>query len=332
MLTKKQICTYRRHARRAFLSKALRTCRVQFNEHTQRAERRRFKYLLKKVVKNIVLNHLQDNVKAPHCNRGKSALLLPSSFDIYFGQNIQITSDGYVTRTAYGTGTGATTISLDPRYATIKYLFPDLEELRALVEKKSKQHYQEQKRDVNCSYNHVSVKLYFNKKKTGEHTDISFGPKHARPTRDNSQVPGSSVAIATLGDTKLLKFIQYQVGAGKQKRTNKKVTMVQESGSLIMMDPDDEFLSKDNTFWKHRSDLVNGSEDVCISLMFRVVQSERAVEPLNGKFREKTIPDEWTKARLDHGWDLINDDRESYDNICQRIYSKINNKLSSYWK
>jgi hypothetical protein len=110
------------------------------------------------------------------------------------------------------------------------------------------------------------------------------------------------------------------------------VTLVQESGSLIMMDPADEFLSKDNTFWKHRSDLVNGTEDVCISLMFRVVQSERVVEPVSGKFQDKTIPDAWTKARLDHGWNLINDDRESYNKKCQEIYSKINNKLSSYWK
>jgi len=101
-------------------------------------------------------------------NPAMMALFSPSSFDIYFGDNLLLKGNKMV-RTAYAQGSGVNSIGLDPRYAKIHHLFPQLSGLRKLVITAVKQFYADNNEFgiFYCEFNHVSVKLCFNDKKNG---------------------------------------------------------------------------------------------------------------------------------------------------------------------
>jgi len=111
------------------------------------------------------------------------------------------------------------------------------------------------------------------------------------PKASNSQQPGTPVAIAVLGDPKLLTFLMYQgEGKGEKVPTVKPLTYYQKSGMLIILDPRDEYLNEKGMYWKHRADLVDPKEGVSISLMFRVVRVEENVDPVTGFVVDPVVP------------------------------------------
>lgn len=299
-----------------------------------RRDRAAFKSMLKKSSMYIVKNHLDDNMKAPRNNEAQSALQAKASFDIYFSYNIADTDlPGFVVRSNYGSFSGDLSIGLDPRHSTINKIFPDLHQLCMLIRKHVMRHYQKRGECYNCEFNQVSIKLYFNEKQTNEHTDIEFNNTHTAPLETNSQVPNTPVAIAVFGDTKFLQFIQYKQQGKKETRTGKSVTFVQESGALMVLDPKDEELNGlDNTFWKHAARLENQKHGVSISLMFRVVQSQRTVHAETGKYYKPTVCGTGLKeAQFDRGWsEIVENNVEEYNETCKRIREKIVNRLSLY--
>jgi len=65
-------------------------------------------------------------------NPAMMALFSPSSVDIYLGDNLLLKGNKMV-RTACAQGSGVNSIGLDPSYAKIHHLFPQLSNLRKLV-------------------------------------------------------------------------------------------------------------------------------------------------------------------------------------------------------
>ena len=288
-------------------------------------------------------------MKAPGSNGGKMAFLSKASFNIYFGDNIGAKREDTgsasksvcqqektVFRTAYRAGSGVGSIGLDPRKATIFHMFPDLSELRNIIRNKIKAYYKEKEKmvDVNCEFNHVSVKLYFNNKETGEHTDIEFDSDH-NPKTNNSQVPGTPVAIAMIGDTKVLNFHEYKRNPTKNKNitpTGETITFLQESGMLLLLDWRDEYLNQKNCFWTHSSKMTGGKNSVAMTLMFRVVCAEREVFAGNSEYVDKTVWGTGKKeAQLDAAWDALENNMEKYNNKCKEIRTKLNNLLNDYF-
>ena len=328
---KRKIRRYRRSGR-------LRSGALFFDAKTRRY-RDRYHTLLKRSTSQIIRKHVSDNMKAPGSNGGKMAFLTKASFNIYFGDNLaekneEESSGKTLLRTAYGAGSGVGSIGLDPRKATIFHMFPDLSELRNIVRNKLKAHYKENENfvNVNCDFNHVSVKLYFNNKETGEHTDIEFDCDH-NPKVNNSQVPGTPVAIAMIGDTKLLNFHEYKMNLKNKTTlpTGETVTFLQESGMLLLLDWRDEFLNKKNCFWTHSSKMTGGKDSVAMTLMFRVVCAEREVYARNGEYVDKTVWGTGKKeAQLDAAWKALENNMDKYNKKCKEIRTKLNNLLIDY--
>ena len=160
--------------------------------HTQKYQRKRFKDLLQKCAWEILNRYTIDNVKCSMANPAIMALFAPSSFDIYFGDNVVLKGNKMV-RTAYAQGSGVNSIGLDPRHAKVHHLFPQLSDLRKLVIAAVKQFYADQNEFgiFHCEFNHVSVKLYFNNKKTGWHVDVTQDKKTREAKTDNSQMPNT---------------------------------------------------------------------------------------------------------------------------------------------
>ena len=324
---------YRAWGKKQFFSRPM-----HFDEVYERKLRDAYRYYLHKCVDIIVNNYIHDNMKAPGSNPAKPALFSPSSFNIYFGKDICVVEDGSCVRTAYATGSGSSSIGLDPRYAKIEKMFPELEELCSIVNKMVNRHYERQGlQHFCCRMNHVSVKVYFQGKRTNEHTDIQFDRRHEAPVENNLQIPGTPVGIAMAGDTKYLKFHQYKWNAkggkdlkGEFVKTKRQLNMIQNNNSLIVLDPRDEYLDKTGTyFWKHSSQLKDERNGVAITLMFRCVSGRKLVHE-DGDFVDKTIPGTGRKKKqFDDGWRKLRQNFAAYNcskEECLLLLQKLANK------
>lgn len=248
-----------------------------------------------------ILEHcLIDNMKSLYNNGAilaltgnldktlQGALATPSaSVDIYVGFTVARSKGKDVWRTAYATGSGAASIGLDPRRAMIHNVTPDIEELIKTIKPKVMEHFQQQGLgNMNCNFNHVSVKIYYKKKETNFHCDIQFTDGHVTPSTNNSQVPGTPVVMCNIGSEKRIEFLRFSQldteNPVKVKGRTKSQTLRQKHGSITILDPRDEFLSR-GYFWKHRAYLVDASNDVAMTMMLRVVHSFVRVNKYNSR-------------------------------------------------
>jgi len=295
-------------------------------------QRRKVKAAINKCAKIICDSYLLDNIKAPLNNPGKSALLANVAFDIYFGDNKEDLGLGKFRRTAYATGSGQSTIGLDPRHKKIHCMFPELSDLRNSIKERVRKYYKDQNCQLyqNCDFNHVSCKLYFHKKVTRPHTDIQFDKGHQKPTANNSQKPMTPVVIVTFGDSKILEF-QKHSSDGEAAFPEVIVPFVQKNGCLIILDPRDEYLDAKLEYWKHSSQLLKLNEDVSLSMMFRVVQATVDVYE-DGRLVNPTVWGTGKKEKqLNDGWEWLQKNKTEYDQKCSDIHSEILDRFSKYF-
>ena len=102
-----------------------------------------------------------DQLKAPMGNNAQWAMFSPASFNIYYGMNLPSELPD-LQRAAYGTGSGQTSIGLEPTTTKIHAFFPDLcrltEGVTAVLMNKNalwKQSLEEN------PFNFVGVKVYY---------------------------------------------------------------------------------------------------------------------------------------------------------------------------
>jgi hypothetical protein len=277
-------------------------------------------------------------MKAPGSNEASPALLTPSSFDIYFGENISKPSSDVVVRSAYAMGSGQGSIGLDPRHKKFRHIFPKLSQLRDLLKWQVERHYAEQQMDVNCNFNQVSVKIYFNNKKTNIHTDTQFDNNHVA-VESNSQVPQTPVVIATIGDNKLLTFEEFSRSVCGEKKVvhvskgTRELKFYQKSGSIFLMDHRDEEINKNGMFWKHSSHLEDGKNGCSISILFRVSQVSAVVIPGVDNLANPVMYGAGKKEQqFNRGWRLMRNPtyRKWYEEEVRKIEAKINTMVLKY--
>ena len=222
-------------------------------------------------------------MKAPMNNKGRSALFSKPSFNIYFGVNVGSAGDDTFMRTAYGVGSGSSSIGIDPRTVRCYPIFHKLSKLMYLANSLVQQDTTHRMSMGGSSFNFCNVKIYYAfknregtivKKTTEYHTDVTYN-KTGEPDKNNSQKPGTPVAICTFGDSKNLWFRRYSHVGNKEAQVNSLVRFLQKSGSLIVLDGRDEAI-KNGLCWKHMSDMAE-EKDMTVSYMSRVVQTERLV-------------------------------------------------------
>ena len=303
----------------------------------QRNQRKRFSELLQKCVWEIVNNYTIDNVKCPLNNPANMALFSPSSFAIYFGDNL-IKENNEVMRTAYAQGSGVNSIGLDPRHAKVHHMFPDLSNLRNMVVDAVKQHYAERNEFgiYNCKFNHVSVKLYFDNKKTGFHVDVTHDAKTGKAKTNNSQMPKTPVAIVSFGDVKMLEFMKHYSDGTKVLPTEV-LQFLQTSGKVIILDPRDEEYDSKLAHWMHRSQMIDKKEGVSMTLMFRVVQKFIAVKPTTATICNGVVggTSGKKKRKMDEArrhYEMRTGPYKDYDKRHGRIFKKIRTRFTAHSK
>ena len=184
-----------------------------------------------------------------------------------------------------------------------------------------------------CCFNQVSVKLYYNGKKCHQHTDLNFNRAHTAPTKNNSQLPGSPVAIVTYGDSKFLEFVRHEVQNSKTSvsKLPAVIRMPQDHLDVILLDPRDEILGRFNTFWTHRSQLVQPSTGVGMAFMFRVTQMTSVVDNGSGLLQAPKIGGTGKKEKqFDNGWKQIEDNWDDYTTTLAATMMKIKEGLAPY--
>ena len=105
------------------------------------------------------------------------------------------------------------------------------------------------------------------------HMDVELD-NNGIPTSNNSQVPGTPVAIFTFGDDKNLWFQQHY--GKKQPVPSTLIQFLQTNGYMFVLDGRDETV-RDGKMWYHKSDMINGAS-VTYSFTCRVVQREVEVD------------------------------------------------------
>ena len=263
------------------------------------------KRLLKSCCTIIHKKYFHDDLKSPMNNRPKSAMFARPSLNIYFGVNKKMNNNKQsVTRTSYGMGSGKSTIGLNPRTMRVYNMFDELTELRRHAERSVRDDGQWNDAMKNRSFNFCSVKVYYScadnggkviNKSTKWHTDVTTDDK-GNPNADNSQVPGTPVAILTFGDEKDLWFRRRSKNK-KKPEENSDFNFRQRSNSFVVLDGRDEEPTHDGMYWEHKSEMA-GKETgrVTFSFMFRVVQVDIKVHPTKHTMvapRITAVKDRW---------------------------------------
>ena len=257
--------------------------------------------LLSLVTKRVYEHYFHDDLKAPMNNGAKSAFFSKTSLNVYFGKN-QATDKQTVDRAAYGQGSGVLSIGINPNTIRIYPFFSELslleERVRTLVNQNTVWRAAMMGRD----FNSVLVKVYFAypdwekvkgksvlktiNKTTEWHTDIDIDSNGIPLSKGNSQVPGTPVAFLTFGDTKNLWFQRHS--SKTHPIDNSLVHFLQKSGSLFVLDARDELYGENGWHWKHKSNMAV-SEGITFSLMFRIVQTTKRIDPNTSRLAEPKV-------------------------------------------
>ena len=151
----------------------------------------------------------------------------------------------FIFRTAYGVGSSATSIGLDPQYAKILEPSDNLVLLTKAVTKAiaaSSDRWAEILREN--PFNNVALKWYMaysrasgkeERKQLGMHVDVTHNPRTLKPCKNNSQKPGTLTAMPTFGADKHLWFQRYSSSSKFNESTL--LHFLQTGGTLIVLDP-----------------------------------------------------------------------------------------------
>jgi hypothetical protein len=178
-------------------------------------------------------------------------------------------------------GSGASSIGLNPSTMKVHPLFVELSELMEMANAVVRKNELFAHTLEGHEFNFCSVKIYFayrNEKgevvykKTEWHVDVT-NDKHGNPMKNNSQVPGTPVVIATFGDDKTLEFRKHSTSKDFKDAT--KLLFLQRNASVFVLHPDDEEINKyNNTHWRHKSEMLKKPENVTYAFMFRCFQRD----------------------------------------------------------
>jgi hypothetical protein len=252
------------------------------------SKKRTVKRLLRNCARHIYNNNFADDLKAPVNCEAKSARLAPAAFNIYFGANKETTNDPHtVRRAAYGFGSGARSIGLDPRTMRLYPFFPDLLKLKQhvlteMVVKDPAWKHAMGGRD----FDSCSLKVYYwtqrpagnwIQKKVDWHVDVARN-EDGVPDTNNSQVPNTPVVIVTYGHTKHLEMRKHTSSNTFLKTST--INFRQTNASVFVLDGRDESI-RNGFHWRHKSTATGNAKDnkhdITFSFLFRITQMTHEV-------------------------------------------------------
>jgi len=230
----------------------------------------------------VLTDHFEDHLKLPGgSSKAHSAKTACPSFNICFGRNAGEERSRVVERCACGTGTGTSTIGMDPHTMRFNHCLPVFDRILDKiphVKKKEKKAVTVASAKCHCAVR-KGVKTR-RAKSTGRHADVLFNEKD-KPSKGNSQVPGSPVITCAFGGRKHLHFAQ---GECKSRiREGVEFPFLQNDNCGFHLDGADENPNDEKLRWLHCSTMhPDDREGMAISFMFRQVHSAAKVNVKDG--------------------------------------------------
>ena len=245
-----------------------------------------------KDVIRVVHSSYEDVLKWPlrmHLYQPRPALFWEAGPNMYFGKNKGREKNGTVLRFAYATGSGTSTIGINPKEFRVYPWCKELDDLwesvmPCLPSSMSGWHWNAVSCKFYDSYNEIWKKGIdsTNKRhvKCGLHRDVQW-TINGDVADESSQVPGTPVVIITLGGRKKLCFKKKIKGLSKDESTRMEdyTQFLQTDSSCVVLHPDDEKWTQrpDHLFqcFHHHSEFsgkLAGDNAMVASIMFRHVQ------------------------------------------------------------
>ena len=212
-------CDYRKHSDFPMHSRKI-TKKSHGNLPLIRRKKRHLDITIRKFVQEYLRSHfLHDDLKASNQNPAVPASYAPSALNSYYSlpvDNYQGNKPGYTRVWSYGSGSGSSTIGLDPRTHKI-FRATDKSKAGYWASRVLKEIEEMSRVDPDLHqqlgddhFNVISMKVYWGDKEVNRHNDISM-TKYSGPQSNNSQKPGTPVIIYTVGDPKKLVFHRHEL-------------------------------------------------------------------------------------------------------------------------
>ena len=275
-----------------------------------------------------------DDLRASMGNKAGSSCFTPAAFNAYKGMNLKLNKDGTIERTAYATGSGATTIGLNPR--TMKHLLMtpnDHRVMKTILKIATAFNPEWGKRIEKHPPNHCSLKgywPYWNEdgdlvfKNCGFHADTTWTKRNV-PMRNNSQVPNTLVFLLTFGADKDLWFRKHKTKSDFKEGSL--LRFIQRHGSLTVIDTRDEKWDEEGYQWRHGSTMRG--DGITWTYVIRTVCVSAVVND-DGTLADPVVTDDKEK-KFDDAKDLFETDyykqqREILDEGMDRMFKQYRPK------
>lgn len=208
-------------------------------------EKNEIKCLMKLIIPRAC-DDLPDILKQPMNNHPIRQILSKSAPNLYYGSNYKVgrSVDGIKTvyRMAYATGSGSTSICLEPDKFQVKNFVHEHLSLIGIITSIYTRYCKQKSIHIPTTFkiNAMSIKIYKSKQITRLHRDVLYDSQ-GNPLKNNSQVPGTPSIILSIGDDKELLF-------ELDDKSHQKV-FIQENVSVFIQDQRDEMPNDSGRFW-----------------------------------------------------------------------------------
>lgn len=290
------------------------------NKKKARVQIRRVQACAKCFLK-VVHSSYEDVLKLPFkmgIYQPRPALFWEAGPNMYFGKNKGREKNKTVLRFAYATGSGTSSIGINPEefrvYPWCKELDDLWESVKPCLPPSMKAWHWNA---VSCKFYDSYREIWKNGKdstnrkyvKCGLHRDVQW-TINGGVADESSQLPGTPVVIVTLGGKKKLSFKRKIKGLSRDESTRMEdyIQFLQTNSSCIVLHPDDEKWTKrpDHLYqsFHHQTEFsgkLAGENTMVATIMFRRVQKtvrvETATNLLSGVSAEPKLTEKFAKAK-----------------------------------
>ena len=268
---------------------------IQFPSHTSLSNSSRS--IIDKLICSDInsSNGIRLSLDTPLNNPPMLNILRPAVLRQYYSLNIEhLHSDiNSVRRYTYGSGTGTSSVGMDPRNFVTRVMSEEMsylsKELHDLL-LKNRSYFKLQDANLSIPFNHCTVIVYYageylkESSKLGIHSDCVYSVRDGcYVKKDNSQIQNTPTVIYSLGDTRSLHWKRRQISSKNNGRTvwdvdtefSAKYDLSHDSVTIVnTLDEDPKHASEDGSRYQYQHGDVNVRKDkFSVGIVFRSVHT-----------------------------------------------------------
>jgi len=206
-----------------------------------------------------------------------------------------------VRRYTYGSGTGTSSVGMDPRNFVTRLMTDEMISLSKELHKllmNNKSYFKLEDANLTLPFNHCTVIVYYageylkESSKLGMHSDCVYSVRDGcYVKRDNSQIQNTPTVVYSLGDTRSLHWSRRHRSRSLNGRTvwdcdsefSAEYQLTHDSVTIVnTLDEDPEHISEDGSQYQYQHGNVNVSKDkFSVGIVFRTVHTTDLYETSN---------------------------------------------------